>query len=440
MNHGSASLRIAEGFLSVRIMGYVTGLLHESLDISTPSIKAVVPNVADQATSAQDAGIVSPRQRPEAQTALVLLVTNVFWPYVGGVSTYVANLARSLGNGFRAKILHYPSVFIEFEDAHPHSRFRFLLHGLFAAAVLGIFVGCRLRWHRIIFHSHSAAFCMLPGLIAKRFGVARAIHTIHSPIAIPSRFLPWLAPRLDALVFVSPTLQESHRTMKQACNEREVIIAGATDIPPSLSEKTRDEFHRKVARERHIPERSRLIVYAGRIVRDKGVEILAKAMALLPRDDAYAILAGPRGNSEEDLEYFERLTPLAGRAGIEGRFRLLGRVTNEELSDLYSASDVVVIPSVWPEPAPMTAFEAMAHGAVLVASRTGGLPHFVPDGEAGLLVTAGDDQALADALLRVLNDPKLRSQLSRQARLLAEARHSLAAFSQQHEELYRSIL
>ncbi|MCS6800895.1 MAG: glycosyltransferase family 4 protein [Chloroflexota bacterium] len=74
---------------------------------------------------------------------------------------------------------------------------------------------------------------------------------------------------------------------------------------------------------------------------------------------------------------------------------------------------LAVVPSIWPDPCPTTALEAMACGQAVVASATGGLTDIVVDGETGLLVPPADPAALRDALRRLLHDPALREQLGR---------------------------
>lgn len=78
-----------------------------------------------------------------------------------------------------------------------------------------------------------------------------------------------------------------------------------------------------------------------------------------------------------------------------------------------------VVPSIWPEAFGMVALEAMAAGRPVIASRIGGLPEVIPDGEAGLLVDPGDPDALARALTLVATDEQLRARLGATAGVVA---------------------
>jgi glycosyltransferase involved in cell wall biosynthesis len=78
----------------------------------------------------------------------------------------------------------------------------------------------------------------------------------------------------------------------------------------------------------------------------------------------------------------------------------------------------------------------MAAGLPVVASRVGGLPELVPDGEAGLLVAPGDTEGLAEALRRLIADPQLRRRLGDAGHAQVRERFDLASFRRAHLELY----
>ena len=79
------------------------------------------------------------------------------------------------------------------------------------------------------------------------------------------------------------------------------------------------------------------------------------------------------------------------------------------------ASDIVAVPSVWDEPHAVVLCEAMAAGRPVVASRAGGIPETVVDGETGFLVPSGDERRLRDAILALATDTDLRERMGRAA-------------------------
>jgi glycosyltransferase involved in cell wall biosynthesis len=97
------------------------------------------------------------------------------------------------------------------------------------------------------------------------------------------------------------------------------------------------------------------------------------------------------------------------------------------------ASDVAIVPSIWPESFGLTALEALAAGCAVVAADCGGLPDLVRPGETGLLVPPGDVPALAGAVLTLLADQALRTRLAaagmRLAGELTLTAHAQAVFA-----------
>src|SRR5262249_8728701 len=94
----------------------------------------------------------------------------------------------------------------------------------------------------------------------------------------------------------------------------------------------------------------------------------------------------------------------------------LGVLDHARLFPLYRAADVVVAPSVWPEPLSRVLVEAMHFGRPVVATFTGGSPEAVEDGVTGLLVRKNDAGALAEAIIALLRDPARRERMGAAAR------------------------
>jgi glycosyltransferase involved in cell wall biosynthesis len=121
----------------------------------------------------------------------------------------------------------------------------------------------------------------------------------------------------------------------------------------------------------------------------------------------------------------------------EGPVELLGE--RDDVAELLASSDVFVLSSR-AEGLPISILEAMAAGLPVVATRVGGIPELVVDGETGFLVPAGDAPARADALRRLVEDPALRERLGAAGRRRAEELFDLPRFRQEHVELYDRLL
>ncbi len=153
----------------------------------------------------------------------------------------------------------------------------------------------------------------------------------------------------------------------------------------------------------------RFLLYVGTLEPRKNLATLLRAFARLPAAAAVRlVLAGPRGWLDE---------PVVAAAARQGeRVRLLGPVPADDLAALYAAATAFVFPSLY-EGFGLPPLEAMAAGTPVVAARASCLPEVL--GDAALLVPPIDEEALAAALGRLLDDPALRDDL--RARGLAQA-------------------
>ena len=143
---------------------------------------------------------------------------------------------------------------------------------------------------------------------------------------------------------------------------------------------------------------------------EKGVRVLVEAIPFILNafPEARFVIAG-RGPLLETLQ--QRVAALQ----ISHKVYFPGFVSDDEAVGLFCIADVAVFPSLY-EPFGVVALEAMACGAPVIASRVGGLMHTIEDNVTGLLVPAGDPDALADKLRQVLLDADLRERLGANAR------------------------
>jgi glycosyltransferase involved in cell wall biosynthesis len=122
---------------------------------------------------------------------------------------------------------------------------------------------------------------------------------------------------------------------------------------------------------------------------------------------------------------------------LEASVCLLGQ--REDVPELLGAADVALLTSL-SEGIPVTLIEAMAAQLPVVATRVGGVPEVVLDGQTGLLASAGDDAALADCLLRLANQPELRRQFGQAGRQRAEALFCQRLMHQQYADCFEEML
>src|SRR5919199_1318248 len=134
------------------------------------------------------------------------------------------------------------------------------------------------------------------------------------------------------------------------------------------------------------------------------------------------------------------------RDGVERRAKELGIMRQclflgyqEEVAPFYAAFDAVILPS-GNEGTPVSAIEALAAGRPVVATRVGGVPDVVREGEDGFLVDPGDVDALAERLARLAADPELRERLGAAGRARVVPRYSVERLVDDVDRLYRSLL
>jgi L-malate glycosyltransferase len=169
-----------------------------------------------------------------------------------------------------------------------------------------------------------------------------------------------------------------------------------------------------------------------RLVWKRGHEELLRAAALVARAEPTAkfVVVG-------DGPLRRALEEQARGLGLNGGVRFLGAVP--QAARLLPHFDVFVLSSVW-EGMSNGLLEAMAAGRPVVATRVGGNPEVVVDGESGLLVPPKDPQALADAVLRLLRDRELARRLGEAARRRIESEFTLEQMVQRLESLYDDLL
>ena len=172
---------------------------------------------------------------------------------------------------------------------------------------------------------------------------------------------------------------------------------------------------------------ARVVIFAGRLERLKGVEIVIRALALMVGDGIQPcpvlLVVGDdshNGAAESESSGGERarLQALARSLGVERQVRFLQPVAHSALAGYLSLADVCVVPS-YTESFGLVALEAAACGTPVIAARVGGLPTVVKDGLNGFTLVSHDPAQYAERIGRLLADEELRRCFSRRSRLVA---------------------
>lgn len=217
---------------------------------------------------------------------------------------------------------------------------------------------------------------------------------------------------VDAVVVVSDYMRALLRQAEPALESRVHLLCR-----PIREVRTRR------ARQRTRPDEQAVVTFAGRITAEKGLDVVIEALGAVPNGAPVELRVA--GVIEDD-GYWSRCRELA--AAARGRRRgltltYLGHLDYAATDELFRQSDIVAVPSQWPEPLGAVALEAMAAGAAVIASRIGGLVRTVVHDVNGLHAEPGDVASWASALATLLDDP------DRARRLGEQARHDVAGIA-----------
>jgi phosphatidyl-myo-inositol dimannoside synthase len=177
-------------------------------------------------------------------------------------------------------------------------------------------------------------------------------------------------------------------------------------IPPRIETSS---FHSENSLRKLSPDSIITMLSIGRLVPHKGHLVLLQALSRLPSKLQWRCCIAGSGPQEKSLR--SAVTDLS----LTGRVQIDVSCTDSRIKELYAASDIFILPSLTTtkgtEGFGIVLLEAMAAGIPVIASATGGIPEVLDNGKCGLLVPAGDPQAITDAVLRIVSDSVLRAAL-----------------------------
>lgn len=202
--------------------------------------------------------------------------------------------------------------------------------------------------------------------------------------------------QVDRVVAVSRRLAE-RAIEKGASPERVTVVYNGIDVA-EIGGPSTDTLPRKADFE---------LLVVGRLSREKGIDILLKAIPLLKNASVRVRLVGD-GDARQALQRQAR------NLRIVDRVEFVGGVPRATLSALYRSCDLVIMPSR-SDAMPLVALEAMACGRPILATRVGGIPEVIDDGVQGRLVPPEDPSALAKGIDELFENPTLRASMAKAA-------------------------
>ena len=366
----------------------------------------------------------------------VLMLTWNYPPVVGGieqVAHHTAEGLRALGHDVRIVAPALPADAPEVADASiPVYRARrkgiprFLLH----AVTTGFRLARQSRPDVLLCPSLTSA--PAAWLLARLLRIPYAVQIHGSDILLPRRiYQRAIAPLLSGASILFANSRNTARLLEKRGLDPariRVVCPGVTPPPPPSDQPSADIL-------RLLDETAGrpTLVTVGRLIRRKGNrEFVAHTLPLLRERIPDVLLLVVGGEAKASLIHQERMGQQLADAIRDGQHeqhaRLLGRLSGADLDQVYRRADLFVLPCL-DDPHDVEGFgivilEAALQSVPAVATRCGGIPDAIAEGQTGLLVPPGNPQAMADAIADLLRDPARLQELGENAR-----RRTLADFT-----------
>ncbi len=251
-----------------------------------------------------------------------------------------------------------------------------------------------------------------------------------NPLISRSRRLRfWLTALASKIIFVDRDTQE--KLIPNERNNVEIIYNGV-DINLFKPAQSNFLFNRF-----NLESNKQLIGYMGLITRRKGIEYLIKALHLVKEktDAIKLIIIGEY--KQNDITYFAEIKRLIKDLSLENDVYFTGLLT--DVRDAINSLDLVILPSL-EERCSRTLLESLACGKAVIATKVGGNPEIVEDGANGLLVEPENEKQIAQAIIKLLGDHKLRHQMGENGRRKAENKFNMDIHIQKMKKVFCEVL
>jgi glycosyltransferase involved in cell wall biosynthesis len=225
-----------------------------------------------------------------------------------------------------------------------------------------------------------------------------------------------------------PSIYGLKTLRKYGLKPRALVLSNGIELSkfnPSLD-------HEQFDREFGLNEENKKVLYVGRLMEEKGLDVLLRAYSIVEAKmpDTNLIIVG-KGHLRASLE------DQASKLGLENVI-FTGFVSDSLLKQAYASSDLFVLPS-YAEIQPLVLLEALAMGLPAIGTNVGGVPEMIIEGQNGYVLEPGDHEGLAERTIRILNDDKLREEFSRNSLRMARS-HDIDKSADKLERLYSKLV
>ncbi|MFH0820054.1 MAG: glycosyltransferase [bacterium] len=277
-------------------------------------------------------------------------------------------------------------------------------------------------------------------LLARVFFRRPLIVTSHGPdiLVLKGRVFDWLRKitlkKAEAVTFISKTFAKQATNSYNIDLSKVAVISMGVDTElfcPSIEFKKQGE-KQLIQKFGFLPTQP-ILFFVGSLAKHKGIDYLIQAMKkiVLKFPSTNLLIAG-EGHLRTDLE------KLARNLGLERKVFFLGGINNKDLPPFYNLVNVFVLPSLV-EGLPVAIMEAMSCGCPVIATPVGGVADLIENGVTGLLIKTKSEEAITQAVIKLLSDNTLRESIIQNARKKIEENYDWNIIASKFEKLYDKV-
>jgi len=303
--------------------------------------------------------------------------------------------------------------------------------------------GLKIRNSYDILHIHNnPLFVNILSRAAKSSAIILHMNNPHFTSAKYMKYLRRLykksVEKSDVIICASKYIEDDIRSAYENADGKCITIYNGIDLNEFYLRS--EELNKQTLLKYGLDPHKKLILFVGRIVKEKGVHTLIDALKIMKQSNFQVAIAGASNfKASVPLTPYERGIYEKAKE-LKGLIRFLGHVDRKEIAFLFSAADLCVMPSEpHQEACPLVLLEAMACSKCVVASNTGPYPEIIKNGYSGLLFEVNNPLALAYTLEFALKEDTLREWIGSNARNVAEEKFSIEDMAKKLEDVYLNL-
>lgn len=272
-------------------------------------------------------------------------------------------------------------------------------------------------------------------------GFSKKILNLHSnPVSIPSHTnrLVCQLREIDLAICCSEFVARRAQMISPFLSRKTEVVYNGIDHTPFMS-ASGDGIRARLG----LDSNELVLMYSGQITNVKGLHVLIQAFKRIHesfQNTSLIVVGSTRvwagGWRTRENELYEKEMQ---RESFGLPIFFVGKIPSSEMPQYYAAADIIVVPSIIAEAFPLTNLEGMSTGKPVVASRVGGIPELVLDGETGLLVPTENAQTLAEALSSLLRDRNLRESFGKRGQQIVRKRFTKERMLHDYTKIIESV-